>query len=39
MTNKENIWAWFQNLHLPDESKTDLERENSKGSYEIFKFS
>lgn len=26
MTNNENICAWFQNLHLPGESKTDLEK-------------
>lgn len=39
MTMRRKIWAWVQNFHLLNESKTDLQRENFKGNYETYKFS
>lgn len=33
MISNENIWAWVQNLHLLNESKTELQRKNFKGNY------
>ena len=39
MTMRRKIWAWVQNFHLPNESKTDLQRENFKGNHETCKFS
>ena len=26
MTNNENMWAWVQNIHLPNKGKTDLQK-------------